>query len=146
MKRFLLLILICLFVFVLQSCDLFRYPTGVWTCEELNIILDFDDKSDGDYDVTDKNGKIVHHGISGRGEILIDGVSFEIIAQLYVEAGLTIRVPHSDGKFNESGFRADWLFSGRLRYINRNKLEYTVTREIDGSSEKITEVYTFVRQ
>ena len=114
MKKVLLFMFICIYLFSLQGCDPFRYPTGVWICEELNLTLDFDDTTGGSYSATDKNGRGVHHGISGRGEILIDGEAFEIISQFLVSGGLRISLPHSNGEYNEDGFRTDWLFSGLL--------------------------------
>ena len=122
MRKILLFTLVFVCVFTLQSFDLFRYPTGVWKCEELSITLDFDAKSK----------------YNGIGEILIDGIPFEIVSSLYV--GGELGISFSDDIYDANNIRTDWLFWGSLKWKGRTTIEYTV--KIEGFPE---EVYTFVK-
>ena len=45
MKKFLVIIAVCLFSMFLQSWYFYSYPEGVWTCEELGLTVDFKDNS-----------------------------------------------------------------------------------------------------
>lgn len=41
MNKIITIIILCGIVLSFISCNPFEAPTGIWVCEELNIVLDF---------------------------------------------------------------------------------------------------------
>ena len=127
MKKFLLIIFTCIFIITLQSCDPFRYPTGVWICEELDIIIDFDDINCSVHDICG----------NGRGEILIEDEFQNIICQFNVSGYLNIGLLESGFSRLCNKSNIEWIFIGQLERKGRNKMNFTI--------EQTKEVYVFVK-
>ena len=78
--RLSLIILVCLAL--LQGCSpIGVYPEGMWTCDELEIKLDFDDHSpSGGSD----------NQYTARGEIMVDGELQKVECLIYYEGTMMI--------------------------------------------------------
>ena len=145
MRKITLIFVFCTFICLMSGCDPFKYPTGTWTCDELSMTLNFDDTLGGFHRVTDKDEKGIAYDINGRGTIIIDGVSLEIICMFRVSGTLEIGYPYQYGEYDENGFREDWLFKGYMEYMDKNKFNYIIVDK-KNSYRRTGEQYIFIRQ
>ena len=122
MNKIITIIILCGIALSFCSCNPFEAPTGIWVCEELNIVLDFSFE-----------GQNSHNPDIAIGTIEKDGEKIDIACRLG-PGGLAIIM--YKGKDNIPENR---LLDGYFAYRSKTKMEF-VNRKIDGKS------YTFIKQ
>lgn len=90
-RRSLVLFIIFVISIFFSSCTTFKYPTGVWTCEELGITLDFDD-NDG-----------MGGPIDARGEIITDKGNKPVVCMIDATSGIDINYPEELKNIHQKG-------------------------------------------
>ncbi|MCL2159996.1 MAG: hypothetical protein FWH48_11360 [Oscillospiraceae bacterium] len=110
-------------VTLLQGCTTFTVPTGIWTCDDLGIMIDFD------------QDEIKWGSITGKGTITVGGETKEIVCGMdpIGSAGF-LYVDEMDKHSSE----INYLYNGTFRYIDENTMIYKIVRR--------EEKYTFVKQ
>ena len=147
MKKAIIIVVLCMVMLSVSSCHPYNYEIGSWVCEELGITLTINEHSYCSYRTIGGNGEKRGYYERGRGEIIIDGVSSEIICSIDVEKVLYIGSPYIDGSYNEYGTREDWLFVGCTGYINEYEMEYLIFKEGGVKLERNDwRTYTFVKE
>ena len=137
MKKTLLLLSLCTTCLLLQGCDPLAHPTGVWICEELSMTVDFDDKGD-DF-------------LSGKGEMIVDGLSIEIACMLE-QGGLRVKIVYLDeeGKYirpDDYNHDGEELFiKGFFQKEGKNKMTLYETVPTKEGAKRTGVEYTFVRE
>ena len=111
-------------VTLLQGCTTFRYyPTGIWTCDDLGIMIDFD------------QDEIKWGAYTGKGTITVGGEAKEIICSMDATGGADfLYVDEIDKHSSERSY----LYHGMFRHVDENTMTYEIVRR-EGK-------YTFVKQ
>jgi len=124
MKKIFCLLIICtLTALFLQGCTMFTRPTGVWTCGELGITLNFDED----------NGKII-----------IDGVSQEIVCFLHISGGgVDICYPKEGGYHS---LEDECLYSGYFKNRGKDKMILVIPKPEDHPLRPARERYVFIKE
>lgn len=123
-KSIVLSIIFVISIFI-NSCTTFKYPTGVWTCEELGITLDFDD-NDG-----------MSGWIDARGVIITDEGNKIIACMMDATGAIGILYPD---KLHSSENK--YLYEGNLKNNGKSKMTFIPYE----SEERVTVKYEFIKQ
>jgi len=111
-------------VILLQGCTTFgAYPTGIWTCDDLGIMIDFD------------QDEIKVGAYNGKGTITRNGETKEIACGMAPTGSAGFL--YSDEMDKHSSERS-YLYRGMFRHIDENTMTFTTGKD--------KEKYTFVKQ
>ena len=122
-KKGVCVFLILVVITLSYGCTIFTAPAGIWICDDLGIMIDFD------------QDEIKWGSITGKGTITVGGETKEIVCGMDPIGGADfLYVDEMDKHSSE----INYLYNGTFRYIDENTMIYKIVRR--------EEKYTFVKQ